>query len=57
MVSIPQAVSTVATEVRSLKNGETIAVVSIPQAVSTVATLISRIGADPVFVQFQYRKR
>ena len=57
-VSIPQAVSTVATSVEEKQAIATsMKLVSIPQAVSTVAT-------DPVLkfskirlIQFQYRKR
>ena len=49
LVSIPQAVSTVATGKISLK-AEVEWDVSIPQAVSTVATAESR---KPVFMRFQ----
>ena len=54
MVSIPQAVSTVATAGDLL--GDRMSVVSIPQAVSTVATGASRC-CNVVCGRFQYRKR
>ena len=57
-VSIPQAVSTVATEAiwYGVPNGHCCAV-SIPQAVSTVATYDIREAAATAVAEFQYRKR
>ena len=55
-VSIPQAVSTVATyELHIVKGGETL--VSIPQAVSTVATSSEIREMIIKSYGFQYRKR
>ena len=55
LVSIPQAVSTVATFNNIL--GYNISKVSIPQAVSTVATEIRTNGGIGGGKRFQYRKR
>ena len=49
-VSIPQAVSTVATRESAKMEGGAVSRVSIPQAVSTVATAGSE---KPVFMRFQ----
>ena len=56
-VSIPQAVSTVATANRNSDVDYDIREVSIPQAVSTVATRESPFLESSVKTEFQYRKR
>ena len=56
MVSIPQAVSTVATRFENHKCRRQHGV-SIPQAVSTVATKIKKFVATLNGELFQYRKR
>ena len=56
-VSIPQAVSTVATNSKKLFLFNKEDLVSIPQAVSTVATATVVVMASATFGVFQYRKR
>ena len=58
MVSIPQAVSAVATSMTLGDFFEEVHRVSIPQAVSAVATTIAvENELNPDFYEFQYRKR
>ena len=54
-VSIPQAVSTVATENDFKTSDSNSLLVSIPQAVSTVATPVEKMEYNGT--EFQYRKR
>ena len=55
-VSIPQAVSTVATFLVGWTIGSAVKV-SIPQAVSTVATMSAVVAGINGVREFQYRKR
>ena len=57
MVSIPQAVGTIATyQLRSIRNGRF--QVSIPQAVGTIATMAKeKYSSKAEEMMFQYRKR
>ena len=57
VVSIPQAVSTVATAWEHASEEKQMESVSIPQAVSTVATESSPEVKEMLINAFQYRKR
>ena len=57
LVSIPQAVGTIAILTATVILGVIIGVVSIPQAVGTIAIVACSSIKSPLSSKFQYRKR